>query len=285
MIRSLSRPVCAAAMAAILTQHAQAALPRYDHVLIVVMENHGLAQVVGNPSAPYITSLSVQGANFINSHGLAHPSQPNYLALFSGSTQGITNDSCPHTFTGADNLGAQLATGGLSFSGYSESMPAAGYTGCSAGNYVRKHNPWVNFPNVPSTANLPYSAFPADYATLPTVSFLVPNLISDMHNGSVNTGDVWLKTNIDAYAQWAQTHNSLLILTFDEDDSSTSANLVPTIFVGAGIVPGTYPKTINHYNILATIEGMYGLPALTTAAPIVDAFAAQGAEPHVATAH
>jgi hypothetical protein len=247
---------------------ATAAVPRYDHVLIVVMENHGLSQVVGSPSAPYITALSSQGANFTNSHGVAHPSQPNYLALFSGSTQGVGSDSCPHTFAGTNNLGAQLLAAGLSFAGYSESMPAAGFTGCSAGLYARKHNPWVNFPNVPSTANLPFSSFPSDYALLPTVSFVVPNLSSDMHDSGVGTGDAWLKLHIDPYVQWAKTHNSLLILTFDEDDWSTSANLIPTVFAGAGVVPGGYNGRIDHYSILSTIESIYGLPALGSAPPI-----------------
>lgn len=272
MFRPLLRTACWAATVAISMQPAHAAWPRYDHVLIVVMENHNLAQVVGNSSAPYVTSLALQGANFTNSHGIGHPSQPNYLALFSGSTQGVTNDSCPHTFTGADNLGAQVIAAGLTFAGYSESMPAAGYADCRSSNYVRKHNPWVNFPNVPSSANLPYSAFPNDYAALPTVSFVVPNLINDMHDGSVNNGDAWLKVNIDTYAQWAKTHNSLLILTFDEDSSIMGANPIPTIMVGAGIVPGTYSEPVNHYNILATIQGIYGLPALNPAGPVVGAF-------------
>jgi acid phosphatase len=245
--------------------------PRYDHVLVVVMENHGLAQVVGNPSAPYITELAHQGAEFTNSHGVTHPSQPNYLALFSGSTQGIVSDSCPHSFA-SDNLGAQLAAAGLSFIGYSESMPSAGFTGCVAGSYARKHNPWVNFANVPANVNQPFSAFPADFAALPSVAFIVPNLLNDMHDGSVANGDAWLKTNIDAYAQWAKTHNSLLILTFDESDYLTSSNLVPTVLVGAGIVPGTYNEPINHYNILSTVESIFGLPGLTSAPPIVDAF-------------
>jgi hypothetical protein len=261
--------------ASALSQPSWAAAPRYDHVVIVIMENHSLNQVVGNQSAPYITSLARQGANFTNSHGIGHPSQPNYLALFSGSTQGITNDSCPHAYTGVGNLGTQLATAGLAFAGYSESMPSAGFTGCRTGDYARKHNPWVNFADVPATSNLPFTSFPSDYALLPTVAFVVPNLVSDMHDGSVNTGDAWLQTNIDAYARWAKDHNSLLIITFDEDDSSTSANLVPTVFFGAGILSGNYGGKINHYNILTTIEAMYGLPALNAASPIVDVFSAR----------
>jgi hypothetical protein len=268
-----ARFFCCAVLALVLTPFAGAA-PRYDHVVVVVMENHGYSQIIGHPSAPYLTSLSQQGALFTNAHGVAHPSQPNYLAIFAGSTLGIASDSCPHTFAGVDNLGAQLVGGGFSFAGYSESMPSSGYTGCSAGNYARKHNPWVNFPNVPAASNLPYSSFPTDYSTLPTVSFVVPDLISDMHDGTVATGDAWLKSNIDRYAQWAKTHNSLLILTFDEDDYS-SGNQIATIFVGAQIVPRSYDEPISHYNVLATIESIYGLPLLSkAAAPVSDVFVA-----------
>lgn len=249
----------------------RAQVPRYDHVLIVVLENHGLAQIVGNAKAPYITGLAHQGAEFTNSHGIAHPSQPNYLALFSGSTQGVDDDSCPHTFAG-DNLGAQLASAGLSFAGYSEGLPTPGYSSCATGEYVRKHNPWVDFSNVPDSANLPFSAFPADFSALPTVAFVVPDLANDMHDGSVAAGDAWLKSNIDAYARWAQTHDSLLILTFDEDNGLTLSNLVPTILVGAGIRPGTYNEPVNHYSMLATVESIFGLPRLTTALPVTDVF-------------
>jgi hypothetical protein len=280
MKNSIAAAVCCGILAglAVLPAHAQA--PRYDHVLVVVMENHGLRQVVGNPSAPYLTALAGQGANFTNSHGVAHPSQPNYLALFSGSTHGIANDSCPHSFQDADNLGAQLIAAGLGFAGYSESMPAAGYAGCISGSYARKHNPWVNFANVPASANQPYSAFPTDFSTLPAVAFVVPNLINDMHDGSVATGDAWLKANIDAYAQWAKTHNSLLIVTFDEDDSFTSANLIPTVMVGSAIATGTYSEPINHYSILATIENIFGLPRLSSATPIADVFIGPPATAH-----
>lgn len=269
----LLRAACCAALAAALASPVRAAVPRYDHVVIVVMENHGLAQIVGNAQAPYITALSLQGANFTNSHGVAHPSQPNYLALFSGSTQGVGSDSCPHTFAGVDNLGAQLVDAHLGFAGYSESMPSAGFTGCRSGDYVRKHNPWVNFTSVPASANLPFSAFPADPSMLPTVAFVVPNLVSDMHDGSVKNGDDWLKANIDRYAQWAKTHNSLLILTFDEDDYATQENLIPTIVVGAGVVPGNYAEPVNHYNVLATVEHLFGLAPLTSATPVTAIFA------------
>src|SRR5215475_3754205 len=94
-----------------------------DHIVIVIEENHSFSSIIGSSQAPYINGLANQGALFTQSFAVTHPSQPNYLALFSGSTQGITNDSCPHTFAG-DNLGHQLIAAGLTFAGYSESLPS-----------------------------------------------------------------------------------------------------------------------------------------------------------------
>jgi hypothetical protein len=245
---------------------------RYDHVVIVMMENEGSDTIMGSSATPYIHSLANQGVRFTASHAVTHPSEPNYLALFSGSTQGITDDSCPNNFTGKSNLGSQLIAAGFGFKGYSESMPNDGYTGCGSNGYVRKHNPWVMFNNIPASSNLTYAAFPSDFTKLPTVSIVVPNQCNNMHDCSLATGDNWLRNNIDAYAQWAKTHNSLLILTWDEDGGS-SGNVIPTIFVGAHINAGTTnSQTFNHYGLLRTLEDMYGLTPLNNAAnaaPIV----------------
>ena len=132
-----------------------------------------------------------------------HPSQPNYLALFSGSTQNLTDNSCPHTLAG-DNLANSLLRAGLTFGIYSESMPSAGYTGCVYGHYQRKHNPAVNWQgvNVPPSANQPFANFPQDFSKLPTVAMVVPNQENDMHNGgeldAILRGDAWLRTHLDA---------------------------------------------------------------------------------------
>ncbi|MFL6164612.1 MAG: alkaline phosphatase family protein [Jatrophihabitantaceae bacterium] len=252
----------------------RSAVPRFDHVVVVVEENHSYADIIGNPAAPYLGSLAGGGALFTQSFAITHPSEPNYLALFSGSTQGLTNDSCPHSFTTA-NLGGQLIGAGLSFAGYSESMPSAGYLGCSNGPYARKHNPWVNFPStVPAAANLPLSAFPADFSALPTVSFVIPDLTDDMHDGSVATGDSWLKAHLGGYARWAMTHHSLLIVTWDEDDSSAN-NHIPTIFYGQQVKTGRYAERITHYRVLRTLQDAYGLAGVgnsVPAAPVTDSW-------------
>jgi acid phosphatase len=247
-------------------------VPQFDHIALVMFENKNYSSISGSSSAPYFNSLASQGAKFTNSVAITHTSQPNYVALLSGSTQGIIDDPCPINLGNRANLGQQLIGAGRSFTGYSESMPSDGYTGCSSGTYQRKHKSWVDFSNVPATSNIRYSSFPTDYTTLPTVSFVTPNMCNDMHDCSVATGDTWLRTKFDAYAQWAKTHNSLLIVTFDEN-AGAAGNQVFTTFVGTHVTPGAYSESINHYTVLRTIEAPYGLPAINGAAaksPILD---------------
>lgn len=235
----------------------KATMPQADHVVIVVMENHSFDQIVDAVRAPYIYKLANKGALFINSFAVAHPSQPNYFALFSGSTQAI-KDNENYNFD-LPNLAHSLENAGKTFIGYVE-------TGSP-----RKHNPWESFSNALATGrNL--REFPDDFTKLPTVSFVIPNLDNDMHDGSVTTGDEWLAAHIGAYAEWATNHNSLLIVTFDEDDYGAE-NRIPTIMYGARVRPGRYVGRISHYNVLRTLLDMYELPAFAEAAaasPILD---------------
>jgi len=247
-------------------------IPKPDHVIIVMEENHSYSEIIGNSQAPYINSLAGSGALFTNSFAISHPSQPNYLDLFSGSNQGVTDDTCPQTFTNVANEESELLAAGLSFKGYSEGLPKKGSLVCTSGEYARKHVPWTNFTNDPSKLSLPYTSFPTDYTKLPTVSWVIPDLLDDMHDGTIAEGDTWLNDNLSAYATWAQTHNSLLIVTWDEDDGS-EGNRIPTIFVGQMVKPGQYGEKIDHYNVLRTIEAMYGLKPVgnsATAKPIKD---------------
>lgn len=268
-------------------------LHRYDHIIIVMEENHGFDEVIGSPNAPYITQLAQEGALFTNAHGVTHPSQPNYLALYSGSVQGVIGDESLEKVTPftTPNLGAALIKHGLTFKGYAQTMPSVGFMSgyykkselTKAYQYARKHAPWVNWigdkeNNIPASVSLPMEQFPIDFTKLPTVAFVIPDMDCDMHNigdpgdaEAIKRGDQWLKNNLGAYVEWAKKHNSLLILTFDEDDFK-QVNHIPTILVGAGIAPGKYDERINHYSILHTIEAMYKLPVndTTKAAVITD---------------
>ncbi len=253
MKRALLLPLLCAA------QVVAAELPRPDHVVIVVEENRAYSQIIGNPDAPYINALAKRGTLFSDSYGITHPSQPNYLALFSGTTRGISSNACPLELQG-ENLGTTLLAQGLSFGSYSESLPEAGYEGCRWGSYMRKHNPAANWKEL-AAYNQPFTAFPQDFTRLPTVSFVIPDQRNDMHDGSIGQGDEWLRQNIESYAQWALTHNSLLIVTWDEDDGS-AGNHVATIMVGEMIKPGKSTQRIDHYSLLRMLSEMYGLPYL-----------------------
>jgi phosphatidylinositol-3-phosphatase len=244
-------------------------LPTPSHVVIVVEENRG--NIIGNKSAPFINALAAGGALMTQSFAETHPSEPNYLALFAGDTFGLTNDSCPVNAGAAPNLASELLAAGYTFGGYSEDLPAVGSPVCSAGKYARKHVPWANFTNVPPANSVPFSAFPmGNYANLPTVSFVIPNNDDNMHDGSIAQGDAWLNRQLVGYANWARANNSLLILTWDEDDDGPR-NQIPTVIYGAHVQPGAYNEQINHYSVLSTLEQMYGLPKTgnaATASPI-----------------
>ena len=245
--------------------HAASGVPRPDHVVVVMLENKNRHSVIGSAHAPYLNALAKRGANLSQSYGVTHPSQGNYVALFSGSQHGVLNDACPMKLGSKPNLGRQLTDAGLTFTGYAESLPSAGYTGCKAGKYRRKHNPWVDFATTTTVQNQPLTAFPKDFRRLPTVSFVTPNMCHDMHDCSVATGDAWLKKNLDGYARWAQTHNSLLVVTFDENAGGT-VNQIPTLLVGQQVRRGSYVEWANHYTLLRTLEDAYGLAPLGYAA-------------------
>jgi len=276
------------------TPHA-VTLPRYDHIVIVMEENKYYDEVIGNAAAPYInTVLREEGANLTRIYAEEHNSEGNYFWLFSGSNQSVGfADVIPSKKTHrvypfrTSNLGQQLREKGFTFRGFAEDLPKTGSTVAKAGYYARKHVPWISFGNIPqggnpdSSTNLTFAQFPSDFTKLPTVSIVVPNLIDDMHDPgnhpeiAVKNGDAWLKRNIDPFYRWAKTHNSLLIVTFDESDDPTSfmgptdpsskyvdiQNRIPTIIAGAHVRHGDYEEGtgVTHVNILRTIEALYGL--------------------------
>ena len=253
---------------------------RYDHVVIIIEENHNYAQVLGNrAAAPFINELADGGVSFTEFYAITHPSQPNYLHFFSGDSQGVIDDNRPTTYPWTTpNLGANLIAAGATFRGYSEDLPAIGdrdttgvdvvIAGVTYKLYRRKHNPWANWQaasgsplglnQLAPATNLRMLDFPGDFTQLPKVAIVVPNEQNDMHDGTIRMADDWLRANLAAYAQWARTHNSLLVVTFDED-SFSGPNKIPTVFYGAGLTPGTENATTwTLHNLLRTVEDMHG---------------------------
>jgi hypothetical protein len=263
-------------------------LPVYDHIVIIVEENKDYEQIIGNKNASYINDvLRKEGAILTKCYAEEHHSEGNYFWLFSGSNQRVGFiDSVPGRDFATSNLGEELIRAGRSFKGYSEGLPEIGSLVTEQRLYARKHAPWVSFSNVPRGKTVADSShlrfpedFPSDYNLLPTVSFVIPNLVHDMHNGStpsgILAGDKWLREHIDGYYNWAKQHNSLLILTFDENSQSPlmggvtdpadkdpkKSNRIVTILAGAHIKHGEYSegKGVTHVNVLRTLEAMYKL--------------------------
>lgn len=193
-----------------------------SHIVIVIEENHNYGQVVGNQNMPYLNhTLIAGGLLLVNSHGVVHPSQPNYLDLFSGSNEGVTNDgsvpgssniAAKQTPLDTANIAAAMIHAGYTFAAYSQSLPAAGslayysdgtmpYKAVPSDNpgafiYARKHNPWTNWQatsgyakpgnsrnTLPPSVNQPFWAFPTNFNRLPTLAFVIPNQCNDMHGG------------------------------------------------------------------------------------------------------
>jgi len=258
-------------------------LPKPCHVVIVWMENNSYSEIVGSPNAPHFNALAAMPntAVFTQFFAIEHPSQPNYLDFFSGANQGVTDDNLVsddvpasgYPFT-SPNLCYELLSTGRTFKTYSENMPSVGYDGeWNAGDlYARKHNPCTNWVGTGAnqfsdTVNQPITAMPTNYGNLPTVSFVVPNEIHDMHDftcasqpcaESIDTGDNWLYNNMDSLRRWSLANNTLYIIIYDEDDEAHSNN-IPVIFYGPMVKGGTYPENVNHFNLLRTIEDMYSL--------------------------
>ncbi len=257
-------------------------LPVPSHIVIVIDENKSYTNIIGSSNAVYINQLASRGALLTKFYASHHPSQPNYIDFFAGGTLGVCDDTCPIGPFSDQNLGAALIAAGKSFAGYAENLPASGArTTCNDALFAPKHCPWVDFSNVPSSASIDFSQFPKDaagFATLPDVTFVIPNLVNDMHNGSpigaqVKAGNDWLKTNIKKYADWAETNNSLLIVTWDEDSSSYTTNCpakvittrppknhIATIVMGQPVIHGKKASTTyTHADLLRTILDIYGI--------------------------
>ncbi len=235
-----------------------------NKIVVVIEENQGYSQVLGNPEAPYFNSLAARGANFTRFYAITHPSQPNYLEFFGGDNQGITNNNqAANAPFSTPNLGSAVFHAGHTFVGYSENLPAMGSLIWAYEYYVRRHNPWVNWQSVepvppagsnqlPWTSNQPFEAFPTDYSRLPKLSIIIPHIFNDMHDGTIAEGDAWLQATLDGYVQWAFANNSLLVITFDED-SDHDRNRIPTLLVGPMITPGDVNSTWTLHNLTRTL--------------------------------
>jgi len=237
----------------------QNTLQQPDHIIFCWLENKDYEQIIGNTDAPFINSLLKQGTVFSNMHALGHPSYPQYISFFAGTNNGVTSDNCIDSSNwNIANLYTELKSAQKTFAWYSENLPATGSTICASGIYFARHNPTTLFANVPSSQNKKFSDFPADFSALENVVCITPNIIDDMHSGTVKQGDLWVQRRLSSLIQWCISHNSIFVIYFDEDNGE-SANRIPVIAVGQHVKTNYQLNTFyDHYNWTRTICSLMG---------------------------
>ncbi len=259
---------------------ARPAVPNFGHIFVILMENKEYDQILGSDQAPYLNQLARTYAVATRYYGVRHPSLPNYLALISGSTQGISDD-CPTCTVSATNLADQLAIHGKSWIAYMEDLPSPCFNGPTAnmnllgrGGYARKHDPWMYFADVSGNPVrcrrvVPLSQWQGDLhkGRLPDFVWFTPNLQHDMHDGSIAEGDAWLAGLVPPIlASPAWQKDGVLFIVWDEGTSDagpngTSAGGRTLAFVVAAQGKRNYQSdaVYNQYSLLRTIEEAWQL--------------------------
>jgi hypothetical protein len=242
-----------------------------SHVFLIVLENKSEADVIDTPDAPYLNQLIARHGLSTDYQAVAHPSQPNYLALFSGSTQDALDDDV-HDVTAA-NLADELEAAGKTWRVYAENYPGGCFTGATSsdgpdgdGEYVRKHNPAISFTSISGSparcANIrPLSDFDPEAADFELV---VPNMCHVMHDCPVSTGDAWLAGFVPRILDSAAWRDGgVLFITFDEGAEQSRRNEIPTLVIAPDVPEGFESATAhNHYSLLRTIELGLGVGCL-----------------------
>ena len=249
---------------------AKPSIPAFKHVFVVVLENKESDRIAANPDAPQFNRFAKQGARLARYFAVAHPSLPNYVALVSGSTQGITSD-CTTCSVDARSLADTLEAAGKTWKTYAEGLPAPGWTGAYVGRYAKKHDPFLYFRAVASHVRrrervvpLPQLGRDLRARRLPDFSLVVPDLCHSMHDCSVSLGDAWLGRFLRSVLSSRELRGSVVFVVFDEGSTSVEGGgHVAALAVGPAVRPGSRTtKAITHYGLLRTIEDAWRLPRL-----------------------
>ena len=249
------------------------AWPSIGHIYEIVLENHEVGSIVGSRSAPYINSLADRFGLATGYTAVSHPSLPNYLALWSGSTQGVKDDGV-HNFSTGATLADQIEARGRSWHVAAENVPPGCYLGSSAsggvdgpGDYARKHEPAISWIGVSTNASRcgNITDFTHFAPGLGNYWFIAPNLCHDMHDCSVSAGDTWLKAFLPRILDsTAFKSDGVIFLTFDEGSSDIGGGgKVATIVISPRARTAfSSSRAHNHYSLVRTIEALWGMPCL-----------------------
>ena len=273
-------------------------LKNFQHVFVIMMENTSFTSLIGNKNAPWINFAARTYGFATNYTGVAHPSQPNYIAATSGSTNGVVNDN--DVTIDVPNIVDQIEGSGRTWKAYMQSFSLCSTPldhACGNQLYERKHNPFISYTDVQNNparvANVvDFSQFSTDLANknVPDFSWISPDQCSDMHGrvgpssdpcnfgnvqGLIATGDAFLSSTVSAImSSSAFNGNSVIIITWDESDfpfNDTSGccdanpgggHVVTLTISHSDHSSRTSNVAYNHYSMLATVEGGWELGCL-----------------------
>ena len=262
------------------------------HLVLILMENKEYTDVVGSASAPYLNGTLIPASKvFTQYYAIGHPSLPNYLSLTSASTAGCVDDACPAGFDASKNLFQQFDNAAISWRAYLGGMPSNCYA-TNIGTYLVRHNPPAYYSNLSSGScarnDVPLTHLATDLSagTLPSFSWISPNLYDDMHTdhhlapcdlgtaveNEVCQGDQWLSQNLPPLlalnTDTDPTNDVTVVLVFDEGSSGQGGGgRVLALVTGPNITPGQNAKTYGHLGLLNAIEGWFGVPKLHPGVP------------------
>ena len=269
----------------------------FNYLVAIVLENHGLGDILGSTSAPYMNQLASTYGVALNYTGVNHPSLPNYLALLSGQefyswSAGDCGPSPSCNAGAAPNIVDSLEARGLSWKAYMENYPSNCGSQCSSGGcflgdnglYAARHDPFVYFGDIVNSTARCDRIVPAnstesssldggllsDLASPSTSSnlmWLTPNLCNDMHDCSVSTGDTYLSEIVPKILDSNLfTHQkAALFITFDEGNTAFPSDYVYSVWAGRDIKTAFVSTTpYSHFSFLSTIEQVWHLHPLTS---------------------
>jgi hypothetical protein len=247
-------------------------IPNFGHIYLLILENKGLDQILSTTKAPYLSSLIARYGLATNYNAVWQKSQPNYLALFSGSTHDVTDDQS-HDFAGP-NLADQIDASERTWAIFAENVPAGCYAGLTSsggpdgqGTYARKHEPAISFTDISQTPGrcARITNFSHFDPTAADFELIVPNLCNDMHDCSIADGDAFLARFVPRIlSSPAWQSRGILFITFDEGSGSgPHPDRVATLVVSPG-VPAGFRSTVyhTHYSLLRTVQAAWDLGCL-----------------------
>ena len=252
-----------------------------SRIVVIVMENKESGAVLGSAATPYLNALSRRYGVATQSFAIGHPSLPNYLALTSGSTHGITSD-CTGCRVRAPNIVDQLTGAGISWKAYLEGYPARCFAGAGIGAYAKKHNPFIYYRDISGNPTrcknlVGFGALTADLRAgrLPTFAWITPNLCNDTHDCGVATGDRFLARTVPSLLREIGPHG-FLVVTWDEGTTNRGCcggvargGHIATVVAGPDVIARSRTSAaVDHYGVLATIEHALALPTLGGAADV-----------------